>query len=187
MRAYSATVGDTDGNIIAAIITIHTPRNHPSAPRSVPGPSSIPRMRSTVDHQATTARAKRSATRPRRARAAAKAGASPRSCVDAITTSGGPGELGGREARPSLELDTERVDPCTRRLRDGEVRPGGMEDARDPRRLPGLDAEGNDVFDLEIDGVADLHAVPKPILADLDRRSLDAEVLADERRQTRHR
>ena len=38
MREYSATVGETDGNIIAAIITSQTPRNQPSVPRSVPGP-----------------------------------------------------------------------------------------------------------------------------------------------------
>src|SRR5687768_14962347 len=144
-------------------------------------------MRSTVDHQARTARTKRSATRPKRARAAARAGASPRSCVDAITTSGGPGELGCREARPALEFDAEGIDPCMRRLRDGEVRPGGMVDASDTRRRSGLDAEGHDILDLEIDRVADLHAVPKPILADLDRRSLDDEVLADERRETLQR
>ena len=36
MRAYSETVGATDGNIIAAIITTHTPRNQPSAPSAGP-------------------------------------------------------------------------------------------------------------------------------------------------------
>src|SRR3954463_16227982 len=46
MRAYSANVGATDGNIIEAIITTHTPRNQPSAPSAVPGPSSIPAIRS---------------------------------------------------------------------------------------------------------------------------------------------
>jgi hypothetical protein len=44
MREYSATVGDTDGNIIAAIITIQTPRNQPKEPRPVHGPLSIPRI-----------------------------------------------------------------------------------------------------------------------------------------------
>ena len=42
MREYSATVGATDGNIIAAIITTQTPRNQPSVPRPVHGPSSMP-------------------------------------------------------------------------------------------------------------------------------------------------
>ena len=45
MREYSATVGATDGNIIAAIITTHTPRNQPSVPSAVHGPSSMPRIR----------------------------------------------------------------------------------------------------------------------------------------------
>ena len=78
MRAYRETVGATDGNIIAAIITTQTPRNQPSAPSAVPGPSSIPAMRSAVDHQATAASANSRAISPRRARAAANAGARPR-------------------------------------------------------------------------------------------------------------
>jgi hypothetical protein len=41
MRAYSATVG-TDGYIIAAIITTHTTRNQPNAPRGGPRPASVP-------------------------------------------------------------------------------------------------------------------------------------------------
>ncbi len=51
MREYSATVGASDGNIIAAIITTHTPRNQPSVPSAVHGPSSMPRIHSLVDHQ----------------------------------------------------------------------------------------------------------------------------------------
>ena len=51
MRAYSATVGASDGNIIAAIITTQTPRNQPSVPSAVQGPSSMPCIRSTVHHQ----------------------------------------------------------------------------------------------------------------------------------------
>src|SRR5881396_1889732 len=77
MRAYRATVGDTDGNIIAAIITTQTPTNQPSVPRSVPGPPSIPRMRPAVDHQATAASANSNPTSAHRARAAPNAGARP--------------------------------------------------------------------------------------------------------------
>ena len=44
MREYKATVGATDGNIIAAIITTQTPRNQLTAPRPVQGPLSIPRI-----------------------------------------------------------------------------------------------------------------------------------------------
>ena len=80
MRAYNAVVGANDGNIIAAIITTHTPKNQPSAPRSVPGPPSIPAIRSTVDHHAAPASASNKTTRPSRERTAANAAASsPRS------------------------------------------------------------------------------------------------------------
>ena len=44
IRAYKATVGATDGNIIAAIMTTQTPRNHPKLPRPVQGPLSMPRI-----------------------------------------------------------------------------------------------------------------------------------------------
>src|SRR6476660_6100340 len=54
MREYSATVGATDGNIIAAIITTQTPRNQPNAPREVQGPSSMPCIWPAVHHQPTT-------------------------------------------------------------------------------------------------------------------------------------
>ena len=38
MREYRATVGATDGNIIAAIMTTHTARNQPSVPEAGPRP-----------------------------------------------------------------------------------------------------------------------------------------------------
>jgi hypothetical protein len=75
IREYSAMVGATDGNIIAAIITIQTPRNHPSVPRPVHGPASMPRICPAVHHQPMPASRKRTATSPRRTRAAAKAAA----------------------------------------------------------------------------------------------------------------
>src|SRR3954468_11610515 len=123
MRAYSATVGATDGNIIAAIITTPTPRNQPNAPSSVPGPASIPPMRSAVDHHPIAARAKSAAIRPSRPRAALSAGASPAPCPPAAGSalalnSGGPRERRGREARFALVLDPERVDARARRLGD---------------------------------------------------------------------
>ena len=62
-----------------------------------------------------------------------------------------------------------------------------MEDAGHPRGLARLDAERHDVLDLEVDGVADLDAVAQPVLADLDRRALRAEVLAHERPERLHR
>src|SRR3954452_7198227 len=121
MREYSATVGDTDGNIIPAIITTETPRNQRKGPRPVHGPSSMPRMRSRVDHQAAPASANRTATSPSRVRAAANAVASPalpaaRSCAEAVTGSGRAGEPGLREPGLALVLDAERADPGALRL-----------------------------------------------------------------------
>src|SRR4051794_28929292 len=96
---------------MAAIITTQTPANQPNVPRSVQGPSSMPRISSTVHHQLTAARAKRRAMSPSRARAAANAGARPavpgeRSSTDVIKRSGGPRER-RREAGLPLVLDAE--------------------------------------------------------------------------------
>src|SRR5262245_17276139 len=105
MREYSATVGDTDGNIIAAIITVQTPTNQPSVPRLVPGPASSPSIRSPVHHHASAASANSSAIRPSRARAAANAGARPcgrASLTEPIIGSGSPGELRRGEPGPAL-------------------------------------------------------------------------------------
>src|SRR5436309_11194903 len=114
MREYNATVGETDGNIIAAIITTQTPRNQPAPPRLVHGPLSMPRIRSTVHHHPIPARPNSSTMSASRPLAAAKATASPSpesGCsADAIKCSGGPGELGRREAGPSLVLDAEGID-----------------------------------------------------------------------------
>ena len=139
MRAYSATVGATDGNIIAAIITTQTPRNQPSAPSAVPGPSSIPAMRSAVDHHATAASANSSAIRPRRARAAAKRrrqAASARSAV-ALTQAAQAKRDVENPDLPSYStpnaLMLERV-----ALAIVSSEPAGMEDAGQPRRLARL-------------------------------------------------
>src|SRR5712692_4960114 len=73
IRAYNATVGDTDGNIIAAIITTQAPTNQPRVPRPVPRPASIPAIWLAVDHQARPANTNKRTTSPSRDRAAAKA------------------------------------------------------------------------------------------------------------------
>src|SRR3954447_13840754 len=114
MREYRATVGATDGNIIAAIITTQTPRNQPSAPSPLHGPSSMPLICRAVHHQPTAARAKRTATSPRRTRTAANAGARPPppaggACAGALTGSRGPGELRGGQPRLPLVPDAEGV------------------------------------------------------------------------------
>jgi hypothetical protein len=94
MREYSATVGETEGNIIAAIITTQTPRNQPNEPRPVQGPLSIPRIWSPVHHHPSAARPNSSVTRPSRARTADIAGASPPlagrpACAGALIASSG--------------------------------------------------------------------------------------------------
>src|SRR5262245_22085003 len=137
MRRHSAAVGAIDGNSIAAIITTQLARNHEDAPSPVHGPSSIPRIWSADHHQLIAARATSRKTRPRRARTATSAGASPPplgrpACAGALTVSGGPGELGRREAGLSLVLDAESVDARPLRLRHGEVRSDGMEHPVEP-------------------------------------------------------
>jgi hypothetical protein len=44
-----------EGNIIAPIITTHAVTQNPSVPGSVPGPMSMPAMRSSVTNQPTAA------------------------------------------------------------------------------------------------------------------------------------
>src|SRR2546423_7777249 len=132
MWEYNGTVGETGGNIIAAIITIQMPRNQPSVPRPVQEPSSMPRIWSTDHHHPIPATTKSKATSPSRARAAANAGARPprwgmRSCAEAIKRSGGPGELGRRESRLALVLDAEGVDAGACRLGDRQVRSDRVE------------------------------------------------------------
>src|SRR3954452_5079296 len=194
MRAYSATVGATDGNIIAAIITTQTPTNQPSPPRLVHGPPSMPRISRAVQTHPTAATANSAATRPSRARAAAYPGRSPAgrptsggAPAVSVMRSGGPGELGLRQTRLAFVGDAEGVDPRPFRLRHREVGPDRVEHAVEPDRLPGLDPERHDVLDLEVDGVTDLHAVPQAVVVHLYRRPLDPEDLAHERRQRAHR
>src|ERR1700736_1076207 len=107
MREYSATVGATEGNIMAAIITTQTPRNQLKEPRPVHGPLSIPRICSPDHNQPRAATVKRTATKASRVRTADIAGASPPlagrlACAEALIASSGPGELGRREAGLSL-------------------------------------------------------------------------------------
>ena len=56
-RATRRTAGAAEGSIIAAVIVTQIPRYQPIPPRSVPGPASMPRIRSTVTAQAATAAA----------------------------------------------------------------------------------------------------------------------------------
>src|SRR5882757_2706226 len=62
-----------------------------------------------------------------------------------------------------------------------------MEHADQASGLPGLDAVWDDVLHLEVDRIPDPDTVAKALLHNLDRGSLDAEHLADQRGQPRHR
>ena len=57
----------------------------------------------------------------------------------------------------------------------------------EPDRLARLDAERHDVLDLEVDRVPNPDAVTQAVIVHLDRRPLDAEHLAHQRRQRPHR
>src|SRR3954453_7120981 len=61
-----------------------------------------------------------------------------------------------------------------------------MEHSCEPRGLAGLDAERDDVLDLEVDRVADADTVGESFLDDVDRRAFDTEQLADEWSKARH-
>src|SRR5688572_28882698 len=153
MREYSATVGATEGNIIAVIITTHTPKNQPNEPSAVQGPLSIPRIWPPVHHQPTPATAISSATSPIRVRTAENAGLSPPAAerpagAVALIASSGPGELGGREAALAFVLDAEGVDVGPLGLGHREIRADRMEHAVESHRLASLDTERDDVLDL---------------------------------------
>src|SRR4051812_44944817 len=182
MREYRATVGATDGSIIAAIITTHTPTNQPSVPSPVQDPSSMPLICSLVHHQLRRASASKRTMRPRRARAEVSRGARPalaeaRCGVAAIIPSGGPRELGRRKPRLPLVLDAEGVDLRALCLRHRQIGPGGVEHVLEPHRLTVLNTERDDVLDLERDRVADPNAVADAVVRHFDRRSLDAHYL----------
>src|SRR5262249_26235974 len=105
---------------------------------------------------------------------------------ETVTASGGPGELRRRDPGLALVPDTEGIDARALRLRRVELRGDRMEHADEPDGLARLDSERDDVLDLEVDRVPDADAVAQALLADLDRRALDAEDLADERDDRRH-
>ena len=101
----SATVGDTDGNIIVAIITTQDAEEEPAEACQRPdhGLWSMPCMRSAV-HRGRSRRARRAARRGRGGHAQPQRPArdlrqrQDRCCTTVITRSGGPGELGGSRA-----------------------------------------------------------------------------------------
>src|SRR5262249_26865531 len=98
-----------------------------------------------------------------------------------------PAELRRREPGLPFVLDAERVDARTLRLGRGHRRADRMEDADETNRLGRFDAERHDVLDLEVDRIADTHAMDETVVVDLNARALGAEHLADERPERAHR
>src|SRR5512132_1110573 len=139
--------------------------NHANVPRSVQGPPSMPRISCTVHHQPSAARISQRATRPTLVRTTAHAGitlaraAGTAACAEVLKRSGGPGELGVRQPGFPLVLDAKRVDLRPLRLGDGQIGSHRVEHLLEPDRPAGLNPERDDVLDLEVDRVADLHAV----------------------------
>src|SRR5205814_9818866 len=130
---------------------------------------------------------------PRRVGTADNAGPGPptpvwRACVGAValTGSSGPGELGGRQASLAFVGDAKGVDTRSLGLGHGQVRADGVEHPVEADRPAGFDPEGHDVFDLEVDRVADADAVPQPVVYDLDGDPFDAEHLTHQRAEGRH-
>src|SRR4051794_30102938 len=82
--------------------------------------------------------------------------------------SGGPGELRRRDPRLPVVLDAEGADLRALGLGGVELRRCGMGNADEAHRFAGLDAEGNDVLDLEVDRIPDLDAVAQPVLHDFE-------------------
>src|SRR4051812_42580339 len=140
-------------------------------------------MRSLVDHQPTVASRNSAAM----SWSWDRAGPAARARSVALIRSGSPGELGLREPGLALVLDAEGADARALRLGHRQIGAHGMEHALEAHRLTGLDAEGHDVLDLEIDPVPDPDRVPHSVVLHLDRDALDPEHLADEGGETRHR
>jgi hypothetical protein len=70
---------------------------------------------------------------------------------------------------------------------DRELRARWVEHALESNRLAGLDAEGDDVLDFEVDPSPIPDAVTHAVVDDLDRCALDSEHLSDEWGETCHR
>src|SRR4051794_28521834 len=162
-RSYTTTIGSTDGNIIAAIITTQTTMKNPSVPGSVPGPASMPSIRPAVTVQATTASASSKHASTASARAIRPRGAR-------ATNSARPGER-RRERRLArvVERQPERGDLAPLRARDRQGRTGRMEHALEARGLTALDAERHDVLNRDVDPLAHTDRVSQAVVCVLDR------------------
>src|SRR3954470_20693025 len=145
---------------------------NPKEPSAVHGPASTPCICPITHHHPAAASPKSSTTSPRRALAAANAGVSPPvDAADGAVASTGlrrPGEVRVRHAGLALVLDAVGADLRALRLRHGEVGCDRMEHAVELHGVAVLDAERDDVLDLEVDRLVDSHAVVHAVVVDLD-------------------
>src|SRR5581483_2938099 len=144
-----------------------------SSTRSFPTPSKVTTLASAIPNTSWSRSGQPYRPRPHEKRSEAR--------------SGGPAELGRRKAGRALVADAEGVDLRALRLRHVQLRPRGMEHPGEPDRLAVFDPKGDDVLDFEVDRAADPNAVADAVVDDLDRRTLDAQHLPDQRYDARHR
>src|SRR5215212_7928568 len=147
-----------DGNIIAAIIRVHSTRK-PRKPRPmVPGPGGIPTALWTVNSQARAAAAS-NASQPAR---------DTRRPSNASCNSGRPGERRGEGVLPVVgPLEPEnihsgcRCSPCGHSV-DWES------DAADLDAFTGRVQGRDEVLNVEIDSITSSHSVASPVIGVLD-------------------
>src|SRR5207237_10587735 len=178
-EAKASVIGAPDGNIIATIITSQVTRKRAALIMAMPPMPIAPAWSMVISHAA-AAHATRAATI-----AVASGLGSGATCCTA-RMSGRPVE--GRRKRALaavVELHSKCLDARLGRPRDGQRRIRGMEDAYEFRRL--FETFGRVVLDINRDVAADLDVVLVPAVVVLDGMLFDAEHLADERRQSRHR
>ena len=164
-----------------------SPMNQPSVPRSVPGPRPCP----PCGPRSTTRRARRARTAARRSRAAR--GRPPRrppagaATADALTPLRPPRER-RREAGLALVRDAEGVDaPTASRARPSARSPAGWKMPVSCAGSPDSTPNGTMSSISKSTSSPILTRVRQAVLAHLDRRALDAEVLADQRAERLHR
>src|SRR6476469_4653229 len=160
IETYVATIGATDGNIIAAIIETQVTMKNTGAPGPID--MAMPDVRRAVTHQARAAVTTRTPyTSSRQPRNGSSRHRYRGLAVPAVVTgSGGPGEL-GREPGLTRELGVqpEGLEAGAGGLADGQRRARRMEDVRQHGRVARRAAEGHHVVDLQGPDVAEVGAV----------------------------
>src|SRR5579863_9305695 len=179
-EACASTIGTTDGNIIATIITSQVTRNNPASIMATP-PMPIDAACPIVSTHAAAAHATRT---PTMAPATGRGSAETRCWACTRARSAGPVERRRERALARvLELHAESFDARAGRPRDREGRVGRVRDAGEPGRLGG--AFRREFLDLDGDLAADPDVVAPAVVLVVDRKSFDAEDLAYQRGDVR--